>query len=205
MSRILTQSLGAAAIAVFLLAAFTPSLDLLDARLKPDRPAERAEAIVVPGVGGVAVGGGLTDASLRAAMEGVKLFREGWAPLVVFSGPADGQRRAEADVRADFARQSGVPAASIMTVSSGRTTREEAVEMKALLQARGVRKVLLVVDGPGMVRAMDVFERVGFEVVPAPWSPGLNLERTPEDRLGLLREISMELVARLYYRVMGYR
>ena len=55
-----------------------------------------------------------------------------------------------------------------------------------------------------MVRAIGVFEREGFDVVPAPWSEGLDLHAGPEDRLGLLRQLAMELVARVYYRVAGY-
>jgi uncharacterized SAM-binding protein YcdF (DUF218 family) len=197
--------LGGAAIAGFLLAAFTPAVDLFGAVVTPDQPAKRAEAIVVPGAGGVALGGGLTDRSLRATLEGITLFQEGWAPLLVLSGEASGPRRAEAEVRAEFARQLGVPAASIVTLSTARTTREEALGVRALLQPRKVNKILLVVDGPGMIRAAEVFARVGFEVLPAPSSATVDPRRSPEDRLSYLREIGMELVARAYYRAMGYR
>src|SRR5713101_3802222 len=89
-------------------------------------------------------------------------------------------------------------------ISSAGTTREEALRVRELLQPRGVRKILLVVDGPGTVRAMAVFERVGFDVVPAPWSPDWNLDAAPEERLQSLRPLAMELVAWLYYRAMGY-
>jgi uncharacterized SAM-binding protein YcdF (DUF218 family) len=188
----------------FLLAAFTPAMHVVGGWLIPERSALPAEAIVVLGGGGVAPGGGLTDTSLRGVMEGVALYREGWAPILVLSGGGDGRTRSEAEARADFARLSGVPATAIVTAAPARTTREEAVQLQALLQPRGVRKILLVVDGPGMVRAMAVFERVGFQVVPAPWNGGLPLDASPEDRLALLRAIAMEVVARLYYRVLGY-
>ena len=201
---LLLQALGATSILLFLVAGFTPGLDLVGRQLNPDRRAEHAQAIVVLGAGGVAPGGGLTNTSLRAAMTGVKLFHEGWAPLLVLSGPADGPLRAEADARAEFAHQSGVPTAAIMTVSSARTTHEEARDIRAALEPRGVRKILLVVDGPGLTRAMAVFARVGFDVVPAPWSDGWNLGGGPEDRLDSLRAVAVELVARLYYRAAGY-
>lgn len=179
-------------------------VELIGALLNPDRSPEHAQAIVVLGAGGVAPGGGLTDPSLRAAMEGVTLFQQGWAPLLVFSGEPERGQPAEADVRAEFARRNGVPAAAILTVTTARTTHEEAVRMQALLQPRNIRKILLVADGPGMIRATAVFDRAGFDVVPAPWSAAWNLEGRPEDRLGLLREIAMEVVARAYYRGMGY-
>jgi len=199
----LLRALGATSILLFLVAAFTPGLDLVSGWLNPARPAEHAQAIVVLGAGGVAPGGELTDTSLRAAMTGVRLFQEGWAALLVLSGPA-AQGRAEADVRADFARRAGVPSTSIATVSSARTTHEEAQAIRAALEPRAIRKILLVVDGPGLTRAMAVFERAGFDVVPAPWSDAWSLRGSPEERLNSLRAIAVELVARLYYRAAGY-
>jgi uncharacterized SAM-binding protein YcdF (DUF218 family) len=200
---ILVRLVGAATVLLFLAAAFTPAVGVVELWLNPARAAEHAEAIVVLGSGGVTRAGLLTDSSLRAAMKGVSLYRDGWAPLVVFSG-ADGLRRTEAEARADFARQSGVPLASVKTVSASRTTREEAVRIQALLQPLGIRKILLVVDGPGTARAAAVFARVGFDVVSAPWSKTPSLEDGPEERLQSLRPLAMEVVARLYYRAMGY-
>lgn len=203
MTGLILRILGATSLAIFLVAGFTPGLDLVSGWLNPDRPAEHAEAIVVLGAGGVAPGGDLTDSSLRAAMTGVRLFQQGWAPLLVLSGPA-GQGRTEAEMRAELARQAGVPDPSIVTVSTARTTHQEALAIHATLAPRGIRKILLVVDGPGLTRAMGVFERVGFDVVPAPWSNTWSLRASPEDRLDSLRALAVELVARLYYRAAGY-
>lgn len=203
MSRFL-RGFGAGALLLFLLASFTPAVDLLGSLVIPDRQAERAEAIVVLGAGGVAPGGGLSDSSLRATIEGVNLFHEGWAPLLVLSGGGGQLLRTEAETRAEFARQAGVPPAAIVIAGPVRTTREEALKVRALLEPRGIRKILLVVDGPGAERAMAVFEREGFEAVPAPWSEGVTTDATPEERLTLLRSLAMEAIARLYYRIMGY-
>jgi uncharacterized SAM-binding protein YcdF (DUF218 family) len=204
LSRPLLRAVGAAALLVFFLAGFTPAVELLGRLVIPDRPAERAEAIVVLGAGGVAPGGGLTDSSLRATMEGVNLFHEGWAPLLVLSGGGGRHPRTEAETRAEFARRAGVPADAIVIAGVARTTREEAVQVRALLEPQGVRKLLVVVDGPGAVRAMAVFERVGFQTVPAPWRASVTTDAPPEDRLTLLRSLAMEAIARLYYRLMGY-
>lgn len=203
-SRAVLRGLGAATLLLYLLACFTPAVDRLALLVIPDRPAERAEAIVVLGAGGVAPGGGLTDSSLRATMEGVHLFHDGWAPLLVLSGSGGQLLRTEAETRAEFARQSGVPPAAIVIAGPVHTTREEALKIRALLEPRGIRKILLVVDGPGVVRAMAVFERVGFKAVPSPWSESVTTDAGPEERLTLLRALAMEAVARLYYRLMGY-
>jgi uncharacterized SAM-binding protein YcdF (DUF218 family) len=63
---------------------------------------------------------------------------------------------------------------------------------------------MLVTDASGLPRAMRAFERVGFAVVAEPSAGILDLGGGPEDRINLLRQISIELVARLYYRLAGF-
>jgi uncharacterized SAM-binding protein YcdF (DUF218 family) len=195
---------GGTAVVAFLVAAFTPAVNLLSYSLTPPRRPEPAQAIVVLGGGGVAASGVLTDTSMRAAMDGIALYQQGLAPLVVFSGSPEGSPKDEAEARADLARSCGIPASAIVTSSKARTTHEEAQQIHALLGARQIRKIMLVADTPGMARAMRVFERVGFDVLPTPWSEVLDLGGMPEDRLSLLRQVAMELVALVYYRVAGY-
>jgi uncharacterized SAM-binding protein YcdF (DUF218 family) len=204
MPRALLQILGGVALASFLIAAFTPAVNLLNYWLTPAGRAGPAQAIVVLGSGGVASNGLLTDSSMRGALQGIMLYRQGLAPLVVFSGTPEGGPSRESAVRADLAKACGIPGTAIVTTSRARTTREEAQEIRTLLAPREIRRILLVADGPGMNRAMRVFERAGFEVVPTAWGNDLDLGGPPEERLGLLRELAMELVARLYYRIAGY-
>jgi uncharacterized SAM-binding protein YcdF (DUF218 family) len=204
MSQALLRFVGGAALVCFLVAAFTPAVNLLSYWMAPSRRLEPAQAIVVLGSGGVAANGLLTDTSMRAAMDGIVLYQKGLAPLVVFSGSPEGNPNGEAEARADLARSCGIPAAAIVTSSRARTTNEEAHEIHALLAPREIRKILLVADTPGMGRAMKVFERVGFDVVPTPWSEVLDLGGSPEARLSQLRQVAMELVALAYYRAAGY-
>jgi uncharacterized SAM-binding protein YcdF (DUF218 family) len=204
MPRTLLQVLGGAVLVSFLIAAFSPAVNLLSYWMTPRRRSEPAQAIVVLGAGGVDASGLLTDSSMRGAMEAVMLYRQGLAPLVVFSGSPEGSPKGEAEARADLARTCGIPDSAIVTSSRAHTTNEEAQEIRALLGPRAVRKIVLVADTPGMTRATKVFERVGFDVVPTPWAEVLDLGGFPEDRLALLRQIAMELVAHVYYRVAGY-
>lgn len=198
------QVLGGGAILAFLVVTFTPAVNALNFWMMPRRPLEPAQAIVVLGAGGVAASGGLTDTSLRGTMAGISLYQRGLAPVVVFSGSPEGSPRDEARVLAEVARSCGIPAASIVVSSRAHTTREEAREIHALLAARGIHKIMLVADTPGMARAVRVFERVGFDVVPAPWAATPDGSAFPEDRFSLVRQLAMEAVARLYYRAAGY-
>ncbi len=195
---------GLTGVALFLLTAFTPLVNLLRYWMAPHRPVEAAQAIVVMARGGVGGDGALTDASLRGVVEALSLYRSGLAPTLVLSGAGGAVGESEAAGRKRFALGCGVPAAAIVTVEKGHTTREEASEIGVILRSRGLQKILLVVDDQGAARATAVFERQGFAVVPVPGAGRLDLGGGPEDRLGAMRLVLIELLARTYYRLAGY-
>ncbi|MBI4382371.1 MAG: YdcF family protein [candidate division NC10 bacterium] len=195
--------LGLAALAVFLTSAFTPLPNLLSRWLTIPRRLEPAEAIVVLGTR-LTADWELSAASLYRTRYGIVLYRRGLAPLLVFTGPARGEGPAEATVRAELARELGIPAEVILTEAGAKTTREEAIRVGALLRPRGIRKILLVTNSLHMARARGLFERGGFEVLAAPTDDVSKASGEPEDRLQLMRQILGELIAQLYYRVAGY-
>ncbi|HZC03901.1 MAG TPA: YdcF family protein, partial [Gammaproteobacteria bacterium] len=119
------------------------------------------------------------------------------------SGPANGVGVVEAHVRAELARIMGIPATAIITETTALTTREEARRLSALLQPRGIQRILLVTDATHMPRSLRLFEQAGFVVHSAPVDE-LTLAGSPESRLKLMRLLAQELLARLYYRVAGY-
>lgn len=196
--------MGLTGVALFLLTGFTPLVNLLRYWMAPHRPVEAAQAIVVMARGGVGGDGALTDASLRGVVEALSLYRSGLAPTLVLSGAGGAVGGSEAAGRKRFALSCGVPDTAIVTVEKGHTTREEASEIGAVLRSRGLQKILLVVDDQGTARATAVFERLGFAVVPAPAAGLLELGGGPEDRMGAMRLVLIELLARMYYRLAGY-
>lgn len=164
---------------------------------------EPADAIIVLG-SGVSEDGVLDSDSLSRVTQGIVLQRKGLAPLLVLSGPAPQRGPAEAEVRAELARELGVPSSAILTEAGARTTREEAVRIGALLRPRQVRRVLLVTSPHHMLRARRLFAQAGFEVLAAPADDASRTSRQPEDRLKLTRKVLQEVLARLYYRVAGH-
>jgi uncharacterized SAM-binding protein YcdF (DUF218 family) len=195
---------GAVALALFLLAAFSPLPNLLSRGMAGARVERRAAAIVVLGAGGVRPDGTLSDVSLRRTFHGISLYRRGLAPLLVFSGAPAASGHVEAAIRAELAGECGIPAAAVLTEPTARTTREEARNIGALLRPRGVRTILLVSDAEGRPRAAGVFEKAGFEVVPSPVSDVSDLPGFPEGQLLLARRVAIELLAWTYYRLAGY-
>jgi uncharacterized SAM-binding protein YcdF (DUF218 family) len=198
--------LGALAAVLFVALAFTPVPNALYARWAPPlsapTAADQAQAIVVLGAGSGA-DGFLTDDSLRRAVHGIRLWRRGLAPRLLLLGPPNWNGPAESAVRAELARDLGVPAEAILVGDQAQTTRQEARESASLLQPRGVRRILLVTGTQHMPRARPLFEREGFEVLPAAVDEMPRQTIKPEMRLDIARRLIQEALARTLYRATG--
>jgi len=195
---------GAVGIGLLLAVGFTPLVNVVSYWMAPSRALAPAEAIVVLGRGGVNERGELNGASLFGLMEGVDLYRRGLAPLLLVSGSPSGTHGTEVERRADVSRECGIPDQAILTMTSARTTHDEAQGARTILGPRGVRRVILVTDGQAMGRAMALFERAGFDVIPSYGAPVLQWGGTPEARLGVMKRVVIEAAASLYYRLAGY-
>src|SRR3989442_4493448 len=171
-----------AVVAFVCLAALTPLPNYLARALRTEPRLDRADAIVVLG-GGVEPDGALNSGSLSRVTQGIRLYKARLAPLIVFSGAAFDQGPAEAEVAARLARDLGVPSEQILTETGARTTREEAARIARRLDARAVRRILLVTDSEHLTRAMALFERAGLEVLPAPADSVSPATEGPEARL----------------------
>ncbi len=107
-------------------------------------------------------------------------------------------------MRAGIALELGVPPAAILPVTGANTTREEAIRVRAELQSRGVRTILLVTGPFHLVRARAVFERQGFVVRSAPVAEVTLEPEKHGERLVVTRALAQELLGRLYYQLAGY-
>ncbi len=187
---------GLIALLLFVLAAFTPLANLLNIRMAGQAHIMPSDAIVVMGRGGADSDGVLTNRSLRRLLLGVDLYNGALAPVLVLSGSAP-----ETEARKALAREMGVPDKAILVSAKARTTREEASEIRRLLLPLGRQRILLVADPIDMPRTRVLMERSGFEVHPVPTAS--SGPSTPESRLGLCRDIAIELSAWAYYRLSG--
>jgi uncharacterized SAM-binding protein YcdF (DUF218 family) len=190
-----SRVLGLGVIVLFVATAFTPLPDRLAQWIAIPEQVAPADAIVV-------LAGGGTSA-LNRVVRGITLSRRKLAPLLVLSGARTDAVPSEAQRRAALAREMGVVSDAILTVSD-HTTRGEVAMIERLLRPRGISKIILVTSAQHMVRAKHLFERVGFEVLPAPTDIFSPPSRSPAHRLQLTRQTLQEMLARLYYRAAGY-
>lgn len=125
----------------------------------------------------IAVSGG--DTAARAE-EAIKLYQNGWAPKLVFSGAAqDETGPSNAAVMKQSAVAAGVSDKDILIDETGRTTEQNAEATKALLSGDSMSSVIVVTSAYHQRRAGLEFQRVygGIQVRNHPvkqdrqWSP----------------------------------
>ena len=199
--RIAARTIGAAGLAAFVLVAFTPLVAAIHGGLSAGAALQRADAIVVLG-SGVMPEGELTDNSLRCTIQGVRLFRQGLAKHLVLLGP-EYHGAVEAEVRARYAADLGVPAAALIVEPGGQSTRDEAQRVLARLGRGRAATISLVTGLHHMPRARRVFEREGMVVAAAPVLEESLQPEQPQARLALARAVAQEALARAYYRLAG--
>jgi len=100
------------------------------------------------------------------------LYKQGKAPLLLVTGGraewyGDGGNPESEDMAA-IAEVMGVPTSAIIQESQSFNTRDNAVNTKHILEQRDINRVLLVTSALHMPRSMEIFRKVGLEVIPAP-------------------------------------
>ena len=193
----LCRIVGALTVAAFLIAAFTPAANRFGRWMATASDLAPSDAIVV--LGASARGGTLSDPSMRRAVAGIQLYREGLAPRIIMMGLGG-----EGPIRAKLASSLGVQADEIAVEDEEPTTRDEAGRIGQLMRQQGKRSVLLVTDVIHMKRAKRLFEQQELTVHPVPTNVGLLRAESAGGRLTLTRTLAFELVALGYHRLFGY-
>lgn len=99
----------------------------------------------------VAISGG--DTAARAG-EAIKLYQNGWAPKLIFSGAAlDKTGPSNAAVMRDIAVKAGVPDEDILVEENSQTTRQNAQETRALFGEESISSIILVTSAYHQRRA----------------------------------------------------
>ncbi|MBD1851042.1 YdcF family protein [Leptolyngbya sp. FACHB-711] len=104
-------------------------------------------------------------------IHGARLYLEGKAPLVILSGGRISWQGGGDPESADMAKlveALGVPRSAIVQDPTSLNTRENAVNVKQLLQSRRINRILLVTSAMHMPRSIQIFKKLGIEALPAP-------------------------------------
>jgi uncharacterized SAM-binding protein YcdF (DUF218 family) len=98
----------------------------------------------------------------------VALYKAGKAPWVLVTGGAGDGARSEAEIMRDLLVVMGVPAGVILLEDKSRDTYQNALYCAAILNGRGINRILLVTSAFHMRRSEALFLAQGLEVIPAP-------------------------------------
>ena len=171
-----------------------------------DLPTEHADAIVLLG-GGMGAHAKCGRSEMFGSADRVwmaaKLWKAALAPKMTLSG--GGVEKSTIPLLKEF----GIPEDSLLFFPKARNTEEES----KLIAATGIKKILLVTSAWHMKRSIMLFERAGFEVIPAPTDYEMHcaLERPievgdffPKSEALILNSYAVkEWVARFFYWLKG--
>jgi uncharacterized SAM-binding protein YcdF (DUF218 family) len=125
----------------------------------PYEPLRTSDAIVV-------ISG---DEAMARYRDGVRLFRAGWAPRLIFSGAAWDGGSSNAEVMRKLALEEGVPEAAILVDPSADDTYGNAVHTRDLMVTHGMSSAILVTSPYHLQRAVvtfrGVFDGTGIKVI----------------------------------------
>jgi uncharacterized SAM-binding protein YcdF (DUF218 family) len=131
-----------------------------------------ADAVVVPGGGSVDLAWLGTESlpnaeTLARLVKGVELAEKLGIPLVLTGGNGEpfSTDLNDADVMKQAALRMGVPARQLKAENKSRNTVENAQEVRKLVKGN---RIILATSAYYMGRAVTLFERQGFTVIPAP-------------------------------------
>ena len=133
-----------------------------------------AEIIVVLG-SGLKEDGRPGPALTRRSRQGAALWHTGVAPLIMCTGgQSEYFPRTEAAACREILLAAGVPAVAILLEVRSRSTEENAIYSKQLLDRLGLSRIVLVSDSFHMLRARWLFQKQGIDPFASP---------VPADRL----------------------
>ena len=145
--------------------------------------------------------------SLLRARYGAFLQRKTGLPIVVSGGLVLNQEgKSIAQVMADVLKEE-YNAGEVWLEDKSRTTGENALYSKRLLEKKQIDTVYLVTQAWHMPRSVSIFEKVGFNVVPAPTAfesgkPFVWLDILPDARAIKLSSMALhEMAGAVWYRI----
>jgi uncharacterized SAM-binding protein YcdF (DUF218 family) len=193
-------SMGALSVLIVL----TPFPNLLARPLMrmPSHPAPADVVVVLSG--GRYADGTLTESAIRRTVMAVRLYHNGLAPMLLFTGGTCCGNSSSAGM-ARLARDLAVPAAAIVLEEHSRRTRDSARNTGALLRRLGLRRALLVTSPLHMARSQWTFQAANVDVIlVAADDTDLRLVTSASGRAGLMEASLHEYIGILYYKLRGW-
>ena len=149
------------------------------------------------------------------------LYREGKAPYILLTSglyPWNPNETTDAENMGTLMEFLGIPADALVLETKSTNTYENALYSKPMLDEMGAQRILLVTSAMHMPRAVMIFEKMGFDVIPAPtdfqvtesnpndnWLANFLLEIVPDTTsMNLFSTALKEYIGIFVYRLRGW-
>lgn len=130
--------------------------------------AEPSDVIVVLG-SGLRRDSSPGPAFYRRTAKAAELYQQGFAPHIICTGGfTAGHVRSEADACRELLEEAGVPASAISLEERSRSTIENAVYTREIMDANGWQTAIVVSDAYHLLRAGWIFREAGVQAVTSP-------------------------------------
>lgn len=124
----------------------------------------------------------------RRTSRAIELYNDGYARAIICTGGfTAGRSRSEADACRELLVAGGVPQDAILLEERSRSTEENALYAREIMEANSWQSAVVVSDGYHLLRAQWIFSQEGITVTTSP-SPG-------PGRLALASAIGREVLA----------
>jgi uncharacterized SAM-binding protein YcdF (DUF218 family) len=134
-------------------------------------PVEKADAIVVLG-GGVRFDGELGDATQRRLVYALRLFRKGYAPVVILTGGnPEIPKLPESEQMERVALELGFAPGDFIVETDAKRTSEQARAIAQIVRGWQMKSVILVTSPTHSYRALRTFQKAGVQVIPGTTDP----------------------------------
>ena len=178
----------------------------------PDSQKKKADVIVVA-TAGVHETGAPSPGSTIRAHAAAQLYLEGWAPLILVTGGIV-TKTSEGHIAAKgmyiILRGMGIPDEHILIENQSVDTHMNSTKSAEILNARQLKKILLVTHDYHLLRLSLTFEHLGFEIIP--YAANRSALKNPTswwqifdwENFNKLQTYAHEYVGLLAYKVRGW-
>ncbi|MBI5970081.1 MAG: YdcF family protein [Deltaproteobacteria bacterium] len=205
----------------FLVIMYSPAANMLAAPLIMPQSLIKTDLIIVLG-GGAYANGTLGGASNERLIHGLLLYKDGWAPRIMFSGgtiidPARKILRSvsgeegitavsvvEASIMKDISARLGIPQRLVAADARSASTYENLRNAKAYMDEKKLKTCLVVTGPTHMLRASLTAKKLGMGFYPAPVANYTGHRTSAFERVGLLGEVMWEYAGLVLYKIKGY-
>ncbi len=207
--------------AITLFIRHTPVANMLARPLVVKETLKKADIIIVLG-GGAFKNGVLAVASNERLIRGLILYKEGWAPRIIFTGGSitSGAKKivhtvikspdkgaidvSEGVLMGEIALRLGVPEDDVVIDPSSANTYENLAHARKYMGEKGLKTCIIVTSSIHMTRAALIAQKLGLKYYLAPVKDYSDYRVGGIGRLSLFHEALWEYTAIALYRLYGY-